>query len=514
MSFEITIGLIDRVKEQVFNMVLDCYSGLSDCIYLDLRLGVSESKFSMAQKGVSKESREEVFGSIGIRVIAGRDITASGYFGSYIGPSDVRNLDMFVKEGISCAWRRAVANSSFKSRFKKVLGELGSSLSPTRLKEIEVCRDTFSLPFKEDPTAVPLQRVVKEAVDASSVVEEIYGSCGHNTVYVYTGLFRELFVSSEGAFIDQSYPLTEGFVSVVVEDEFQYDHLGGKGGWEVLYGDNAFNKTFREFAVDLARDTLELSKAPVLPSTDKEVVVVTDPHFNALLVHEIVGHPVEADRALKMETAYAGRSWFFRGFNRNQIGKKVASELVTVYSDASLHGYGSYRYDAEGVRAKRVVHIDRGIFRGFLNSRETALILDEEPNGSMRATQAHLVPLIRMSNTVFAPGERNPEDILREVDDGYYVVGHHTPSIGESRENFSISARRIYKIKDGNLREFYRSGAVTSDSRDFLMKVDAVGNDFKLFPMPNCGKGVPMQALRVGNGGPTMRSRAKLVGMK
>ena len=77
-----------------------------------------------------------------------------------------------------------------------------------------------------------------------------------------------------------------------------------------------------------------------------------------------------------------------------------------------------------------------------------------------------------------------------------------------------MSARRVYKVKNGEFVKLYRSGGITSDSRDYLMKIDAVGNDFQIIPMPNCGKGSPMQALRVGNGGPTMRSRAKLTGGK
>src|SRR3989337_2823659 len=117
-----------------------------------------------------------------------------------------------------------------------------------------------------------------------------------------------------------------------------------------------------------------------------------------------------------------------------------------------------------------------------------------------------------MTNTVFAPGERNPQEIIKEVDDGYYLVSHRTPSIGESRENFSISAWRVYKIKNGEFVKLYRSGGITSDSKDYLMKIDAVGNDFQIIPMPHSGKGSPMQALRVGNGGPTIRSRAKLKG--
>jgi TldD protein len=117
-----------------------------------------------------------------------------------------------------------------------------------------------------------------------------------------------------------------------------------------------------------------------------------------------------------------------------------------------------------------------------------------------------------MSSTVFGAGARDPLDIIREVDHGYYLVGHRIPSIAESRENFRISARKVYEIRDGRLGRLYRDGGIMADSRDYLMKVDAVGADFHLYPIPNCGKGQPMQTKRLGNGGPTMRSRAILTG--
>lgn len=514
MKERITVDSIEQIKERIYNLVLDSQRSLKNCHHIDVRIEVSESKFAMAQKGAPKESGEESRMSLGVRVIAGDVFRATGYFGSHLGLSDLRNIEKIIQKGIEHAWRRALANASWKAEMKRVLDSIGESIQSTNLAQVENHKDIVVLGFKEDPRVIPLQTIIKEAVGVSESVEKLYESHGYNMIYLYTTFVRELFASSEGALIDQTYPLTEGFAHIVVGDESHYDHLGAKCGWEAIYGENPFNKTFRDFAMELAKETIELSKAEVLPSTSKEVVVITNPHFNALLAHEIIGHPVEADRALKMETAYAGRSWLFKRFNENQIGKRVASDLVTAYSDASLTGYGQYKYDSEGVRAKKVVHIDRGIFRGFLNSRETAAILGEEPNGAMRATNAYLIPLIRMTNTVIAPGDRNPEDIIKEVDDGYYLTSHRTPSIGESRENFSISARRIYKIKNGELVKFYRSGGITSDSRDFLMKIDAVGNDFQIIPMPNCGKGSPMQALRVGNGGPTMRSRAKLTGGK
>src|SRR5262249_21784359 len=175
-------------------------------------------------------------------------------------------------------------------------------------------------------------------------------------------------------------------------------------------------------------------------------------------------------------------------------------------------GYGHYRYDHEGTPGKRVIHIDCGKFAGFLNSRATASVLGVEPNGSARASEMHHVPLIRMSNTFFLPGETPAERIISEVEHGFYVCGNLIPSIAESRENFRISARRVYEIQNGRLGRLYRAGSVVSDSRRFFMNVDAVGDDLRLFAIPNCGKGQPMQVKRMSNGGPTLRSRARLAG--
>jgi TldD protein len=244
------------------------------------------------------------------------------------------------------------------------------------------------------------------------------------------------------------------------------------------------------------------------------VVVVTDPHYNTLLVHEIIGHPTELDRALKLETAYAGRSWLLRSLDQNMLGKQIASPLVSAYSDPLLPGYGHYEYDDEGTPAKRVVHIDKGVFHGFMNSRQTAAILGASPNGHFKAIDASYVPLIRMSTTVFGNGERDPQAIISDVDHGYYLSGHRIPSISESRENFRVTARKVFEIKNGKLGEMFRDGGMMANTRDYLMSVDAVGNDFKIYPIFNCGKGLPMQAKKLGNGGPTLRARARLVGGK
>jgi TldD protein len=330
----------------------------------------------------------------------------------------------------------------------------------------------------------------------------------------------ELFVNTTGSAIVQSFAFSQGDCFVVAQDgeghQESYDTIGQQRGLECLEegwrGELMSNPNQSEFSLALAKEAQELAAAPVLRPPDGEIVVVTDPHFNALIAHEIVGHPSEADRALKMEAAYAGRSWFLRSLADNELGSMVASPLLSAGSDPTLDGYGHYRYDHEGMPGRRVMHIDRGVFAGFLNSRATAAVLGAEPNGSARASELWHVPLIRMSNTFFLPGQSPPEQMIAEVQHGYYVCGNLIPSIAESRENFRISARRIYEIENGRLGRLYRSGSVIADSKGFFTHVDAVGNDLRLIPVPNCGKGQPMQVKRMSNGGPTLRSRARLGG--
>jgi TldD protein len=407
-----------------------------------------------------------------------------------------------------------------KADTREKFGPLGEALADTTLHPVEIHRATVAAEYEVDPRGVPLARMVADTTDISRQLAAVDPRLTYSYLATLTQLSRELFVSTEGACIDQTFALTQGMVWVVaavdgVSHEI-YDVLGHQRGWEILERgvDDPLMGFPRlvDFALAIGREAVEVAAAPPLPTSGGEVVVVTDPHYNTLVSHEILGHPVELDRALKMETAYAGRSWLLRGLHEHQVGKRVASPLVSAYSDPALPGYGHYAYDHEGTPARRVVHIEDGIFQGFMNSRQTAALFGGAPNGHWKATDAALVPLVRMSNTVFANGDRDPGEILREVDHGYYIVGHRTPSIAESRENFRISARKVYEIVNGQLGRLYRDGGLAADSRDYLMNVDAVGSDFRLYPIPNCGKGQPMQTKKLGNGGPTMRSRARVVG--
>jgi TldD protein len=513
------VALIDRLALALPD-VLASARRLPHLRHADVRVAAVEAKYAAAENGASRAAREDSRLRLGVRVLAGDRMIGPGYAGIAPGGGDADTVIRAVRDALAQAHRRALMNGELKAQAREKYGALGLALADTRLHPVEVRRDTIPAVFEIDPRDLPLAEMARFTREVARQVKALDPRLTYSYLSTVTQLSRELFASTEGALIDQSFALTQGFAMVVatsggVSQELD-DVLGHQRGWEILVGGVGdpllAYPPFADFAVALARESLALVEAPPLPTSEGEVTVVTDPHYNTLLAHEIVGHPVELDRALKMETAYAGRSWLLRDLGDHQVGARVASPLVSAYSDPGLPGYGHYAYDHEGTPGRRVAHIERGVFTGFMNSRQTAAVFGGEPNGHWMAVDPAQVPLVRMSTTVFAGGERPAGDIVREVDRGYYVAGHRIPSIAESRENFRISARRVYEIRQGQLGQLFRDGGIAADTRDYLMNVDAVGSDFRLYPIANCGKGQPMQSRRLGNGGPTMRSRARVTG--
>ncbi len=520
MASRVTLEAIDAFRDDVASVIHDYARRLRGLRYADVRVEVSEGKAAAVENGSEKYSAEDYGFVYGVRAVSGKDIGASGFYSGMLGAADLPNIAAILKSAVKHAHDRAMANAAAKWAARERFTKLGGALTDVRLAPIDVETATIDARYESDPRRVSLDEVVRTARETSKALVGLQGVIAFNYVAASTGIERQLFVSTEGANIDESRALTEAFVYVVAQHEGVavevYDNIGHQRGWEVVstgYDDGYLrNPPLETFAHEFASDVANLSRAKPLKATDKEVVVVTDPHFNALVSHEVVGHPTELDRALKMETAYAGRSWLLTDAETTQIGNRFGSDLVNATADPSLPGYGHYAFDDEGTPGKRVRLVENGIFRGFMNSRETAAIIGAEPNGSYRASDASMVPLIRMSNVYFEPGTRDPAGIIREVEHGYYVSGHRIPSIAESRENFRITAIKVQEIRNGELGELFRDGGITSDTRDYFLSIDAVGSDLQLFPIPNCGKGQPMQAKRLGNGGPTMRGRAKLTG--
>jgi len=325
----------------------------------------------------------------------------------------------------------------------------------------------------------------------------------------YTGLkIYKMFANSEGARIRFSNSLV--WASLKADSKKgtmtqSYEKtMGHSGGYEIFKEND-----MEELGLEIGRKAESLLKAKAA-KTEKDAPVILDNDYVALLVHEIVGHPSEADRVLGREAAWAGTTWWV-----GKIGEKIGSDYLTAYDDPTLKGtLGFYRYDDEGVKAERKVLIEKGVLKNHMHSRETAAIFGVKPNAGMRAITFEYIPLIRMSNTFFGEGDWKEEELIEETKHGYLISCMRHPSIDDKRYNWTISAQEAYEIKNGELTTHLRDVALTSIAPKFFKSINAVTKKIEVLPLPGCGKGDPMQALYVGNGGPYIRGTATILGVK
>ena len=502
----ISIEKIDELKDLCAK---ECRNlkGFKDS-YFDMRIEVSEGIGASAQNGNPLGAAKDYFISIGVKCIYGKQLHALGFQGTDLGENDLEKLGKIIREMKAIAFKKAKANLAGKQKLLKKANIFAEEMEP------QVNVDNVVFEAKKNYKEVSIEDLTKRVCDITKNCQK-FPEIKSSVVSMSSGVERKLFVNSIGAEIDQTTPLSEQFVFATAFGKGPSDYYATNGayaGLEVFDGENAFGKSAEQFVEWITEGTAELANAPAIKPQEKESIVVTDPFYNALLVHEICGHPTEADRALKREAAWAGRAWWYHSIEENLLGKQVAAENVSVFSDPLMEGYGNYHYDDEGTKAKKIYNIKNGILNEFLNGLETAKILGKQPNGGMRASSASVVPIIRMNNTCFEAGDWNAEEIIQETREGYYLCGQKIPSIGDTRQNFRITCWKLYEIKNGEIGQLYRMGGMTADSGAYLKSIDAAGKNFQIFPIPNCGKGTPMQTMKVGNGGPTMRGKARITG--
>jgi TldD protein len=262
----------------------------------------------------------------------------------------------------------------------------------------------------------------------------------------------------------------------------------------------------------MGTEAVELLSAKECPS--EVTTLVLDSGQVELQVHESIGHPIELDRVLGMEEAFAGTS-FLKPDDRGRL--RYGSDLISITADATVPGgLGSFGYDDEGVPAQRVPVIVDGIFQEFISSRETAAELGERSNATMRADGWQNLPLIRMTNINLEPREGSLEEIIGDTKDGILMATNQSWSIDDKRVNFQFGCEIAWRIKDGKRTELYRNPNYTGITTEFWGSCDAVGSreEWVLWGTPNCGKGQPGQVARVGHGVPPARFRNVQVGVR
>jgi len=270
------------------------------------------------------------------------------------------------------------------------------------------------------------------------------------------------------------------------------ERVGKPSGFEL------FEQVDADEIIELAaKRAVGLLKAKPAPSG--RFTVIANPKLSGTFVHEAVGHGCEADAVIAGESILEGK-----------IGKKVGSDRVSIFDDSTVDGgWGSEKYDDEGVPTKKRKLIEKGVLKGFIHNKESAAKLGMEPNGGARAQNFSHRPIVRMSNTYIAQGDYSFEELLEDIDHGVYLKDSRGGQVDTAKGTFQFNAQEAYLIERGKLKTPLLDVSLSGLTLETLHSIDAVGKDFES-SLGFCGKGD--QTVPVGDASPHIRIRNALVG--
>ncbi len=272
-----------------------------------------------------------------------------------------------------------------------------------------------------------------------------------------------------------------------------YQALGETRGFE-LFSDDRVEATVKE-AARLAVLALDARPAPA-----GTFPVVLSSSAGGTMIHEACGHGLEADLALAGMSAFAGK-----------LGQKVAAEGVTIIDDGTLpHKRCSAAVDDEGNPSTRVVLIENGILKQYLQSRKTARKMGVEPTGNGRRESYKHLPIPRMRNTFLSAGGEAPEAILADLDRGLFVKHMGGGQVDTVTGNFVFEVKEGYWVEKGELKYPVKNATLSGAGPAVLQQLTRIGHDLSHFDIGTCGK--DGQGVPVSDALPTILCPALVVG--
>jgi TldD protein len=473
------VGLADSFLARKFNITeqnLESYLAVAMSRggeYADLYFEYMATTGISLDESIVKSATQGVTVGVGIRVIAGE---RTGYaFCDDLSPDRIRHA-----AGVAAciaAGPATVDKFGFAEAARRDLYPVVTAPGETALAE-----------------RVALVRRADEAARAADErVFQVQASYGDTLKHV-------LIATTSGTLTIDRQPMARLNVSVLAREGDGPPQRGYAGGGGRVALDFFLKDTTPEyFAAEAVRQALIQLKAVEAPAG--ESVVVLGPGWPGILLHEAVGHGLEADFNRKQVSAFSGR-----------LGQPVASPLVTVIDDGTMHSRrGSLNVDDEGNLTQKNVLIENGTLRGYMSDRLSSRIMKTEPSGNGRRESYQHIPMPRMTNTYMLPGESDPEEIVRSVKKGIYCSTFGGGQVDITSGNFVFSATESYLIEDGRITRPVRGATLIGNGPEALKYVSMVGHDLRLDEgIGVCGK--EGQSVPVGVGIPTVKIDRMTVG--
>ncbi|MBZ5521857.1 MAG: metalloprotease TldD [Acidobacteriia bacterium] len=308
-----------------------------------------------------------------------------------------------------------------------------------------------------------------------------------------------MIVGSDGTFATDVQPLARFSVTCIAKAGENSARGSSGGGGRVGIEYFVQEKSPESFAREAARQAIIQLDAREAPAGEMEVVL--GPGWPGVLLHEAIGHGLEADFNRKGTSAFTG-----------MIGRRVASEKCTVVDNGTLPSRrGSINVDDEGSPTQETVLIEKGILKGYLSDKLSSRLMGMPDTGNGRRESYAHIPMPRMTNTYMLSGEDNPEDIIRSVNRGVFAANFGGGQVDITSGKFVFSASEAYLIEDGKITAPLKNCTLVGNGPDALTKVSMVGNDLQLDEgVGTCGK--EGQSVPVCVGIPTIKLDSMTVG--
>ncbi|OPY71547.1 MAG: protease TldD [Syntrophorhabdus sp. PtaU1.Bin050] len=276
------------------------------------------------------------------------------------------------------------------------------------------------------------------------------------------------------------------------EIQTAYEAIGGFYGYEFFTAD-----VVEDLATRTVKRLAGLLSAREAPMGTKTVVLSSE--AGGTMIHEAIGHGLEADLAMEGLSCYKG-----------MIGESIASPLISVVDDGTVPNLrGTYGFDDEGVESERTVLVENGVLRNFLFDRFYALKYGMVSTGNGRRESYRYKPIPRMSNTMILPGRDDPLQIISSVDDGVLVVKMGGGQVDTVRGDFVFEISEGYLIEKGHVGDMVKNATMMGNGLKVLREIDMVGSDIG-YGIGTCGK--DGQGVPVSDAQPTLRIPEIVVG--
>jgi TldD protein len=423
------------------------------------------------EEGITRSATKGVSMGLGVRVCRGE---ATGY-------AHTEDFDI-------AAMRRAASTAA-------KIAASGPNGAREPLKSVAIPkRYDLDKPTFEEPGLAKrelLEQASAAAFAADSRVKKV-------EVHLLDEVREVLVANSLGRYVADSRPLMRFGVRVVAEDKDRRESGFSGGGGRVTLGYFA-DRTAEWHAKQAVRQALVMLDSRTAPAGQFEVVLA--PGDSGILLHEAVGHGLEADFNRKKTSNYS-----------DQIGQLVASPLCTVVDDATLiQGRGSLNVDDEGNVPTKTILIENGVLQGYLHDRLSARYFGTAPTGNGRRESFSSHPLPRMTNTLLLSGTDDPESIIRSVKNGVYAKAFGGGQVDISNGDFVFSLTESYLIQDGRITAPLKGVNLIGNGPETLRGVTMLGNDVQVSDgIWTCGK--DGQSVPVGVGCPTVKLSRITVG--